>query len=156
MDTQIFSGCIPALMTPCHADRTPNFDALTQKGKQLMESGMNGVVYCGSMGDWPLLSDAWRMEGVQRLCESGVPVVVGTGAINTRSAVEHSAHAAAAGESEGDTTRRSSEGGRCTGGSTGKVRELRWAAWYKGVSESRDSDGPAALFQLQQERPSRC
>ncbi len=97
MDTQIFSGCIPALMTPCHADRTPNFDALIEKGKQLMASGMNGVVYCGSMGGWPLLSDAWRMEGVQRLCESGVPVVVGTGAVNTRSAVEHSAHAGAVG-----------------------------------------------------------
>ena len=94
MNTEIFAGCIPALMTPCKADRTPDFDALVRKGQELMEAGMSGMVYCGSMGDWPLLTDAWRMEGVQRLAEAGVPVVVGTGAVNTRTAVEHSTHAA--------------------------------------------------------------
>ncbi len=93
----IFSGCLPALMTPCRADRTPDFDGLVKKGQQLMNAGMNGVIYCGSMGDWPLLSDAQRQQGVARLCESGVPVVVGTGAMNTRIAVEHAAHAASAG-----------------------------------------------------------
>ena len=97
MDTSIFSGCIPALMTPCQADRTPNYDALVRKGQELMAAGMNGMVYCGSMGDWPLLTDSQRQEGVRRLCEAGVPVVVGTGAMNTRSAVEHTAHAASAG-----------------------------------------------------------
>ena len=94
MNTKIFAGCIPALMTPCKADRTPDFDALVRKGQELMEAGMTGMVYCGSMGDWPLLTDQWRMEGVQRLTEAGVPVVVGTGAVNTKTAVEHSAHAA--------------------------------------------------------------
>jgi 4-hydroxy-tetrahydrodipicolinate synthase len=97
MDTQIFSGCIPALMTPCRPDRTPDFDALVKKGTQLMDAGMNGVVYCGSMGDWPLLTDQQRQEGVERLCSAGIPVVVGTGAINTQSAVNHTAHAASVG-----------------------------------------------------------
>lgn len=97
MDTSIFSGCIPALMTPCNADRTPNFDALVKKGLEMMSAGMNGVVYCGSMGDWPLLTDDQRKEGVARLCEAGVPVVVGTGAMNTGSAVDHTAHAASVG-----------------------------------------------------------
>ena len=59
-----------------------------------MAEGMNAVVYCGSMGDWPLLTDAQRQEGVARLSSAGVPVVVGTGAQNTRLAVEHAAHAA--------------------------------------------------------------
>ena len=58
---------------------------------------MNGVIYCGSMGDWPLLTDQQRMDGVAALCDAGVPVVVGTGAINTKSAVEHTAHAASVG-----------------------------------------------------------
>lgn len=62
-----------------------------------MDAGMNGVVYCGSMGDWPLLTDDQRKEGVARLCEAGVPVVVGTGALNTKSAVDHTAHAASVG-----------------------------------------------------------
>ena len=93
----IFHGGLPALMTPCRADRTPNFEALAKKGQQLMNAGMNGVIYCGSMGDWPLLTDAQRQQGVARLCESGVPVVVGTGAMNTRTAVEHATHAATVG-----------------------------------------------------------
>lgn len=93
MDNTIFSGCVPALMTPCDIQRNPNFDALVEKGLQLIERGMSGVVYCGSMGDWPLLSDAQRMEGVSRLVEAGVPVIVGTGAINSLSATAHAAHA---------------------------------------------------------------
>ncbi len=93
MKARIFSGVIPALMTPCKADRSPDFDALVAKGKQLIADGMSAVVYCGSMGDWPLLTDAQRMEGVERLVKAGVPVIVGTGAINSASAVAHAAHA---------------------------------------------------------------
>lgn len=95
----VFKGCIPALMTPCRPDRTPDFDALVRKGKELVGLGMSGVVYCGSMGDWPLLTDEERQEGVRRLVEAGVPTVVGTGAINTKSAVSHAAHAAKVGAS---------------------------------------------------------
>lgn len=91
--SNIFRGCIPALMTPCRPDRTPDYDALVRKGRELIDVGMRGVVYCGSMGDWPLLTDAQRQEGVRRLAEAGVPVVVGTGAQNSRIAAEHAAHA---------------------------------------------------------------
>jgi len=93
----IFRGCMPALMTPCLADRSVNYDALVSKGRELIEIGMRAVVYCGSMGDWPLLTDHQRQEGVRRLVEAGVPVVVGTGAQNERLAVEHAAHAKAVG-----------------------------------------------------------
>lgn len=97
MPSNVFTGCMPALMTPCRADRTPDFDALVRKGKELVAGGMSAVVYCGSMGDWPLLTDEQRMEGVARLVDAGLPVVVGTGAVNTRSAVAHAAHAARVG-----------------------------------------------------------
>ena len=93
MDSSIFQGCIPALMTPCQADRTPNYPALIKKGQALMAAGMNGVVYCGSMGDWPLLTDEQRQEGVRQLAEAGVPVIVGTGAQNSTQAAAHAAHA---------------------------------------------------------------
>ena len=93
MTPTIFSGCIPALMTPCKADRSPDFDALVRKGQELIASGMSSVIYWGSMGDWPLLTYAQRMVCVQRLAEAGVPVIVGTGAVNTASAVAHAAHA---------------------------------------------------------------
>jgi 4-hydroxy-tetrahydrodipicolinate synthase len=93
MGTSIFQGCIPAVMTPCTADRQPDYDALVATAKSLIETGMRAVVYCGSMGDWPLLTDAQRQEGVRRLCEAGVPVVVGTGAQNPNLAAAHAAHA---------------------------------------------------------------
>jgi 4-hydroxy-tetrahydrodipicolinate synthase len=93
MKAKIFTGVIPALMTPCKEDRSPDFDALVRKGKEMIAQGMSAVVYCGSMGDWPLLDDAQRMEGVERLVKAGVPVIVGTGAINSASAVAHAAHA---------------------------------------------------------------
>lgn len=97
MDTTIYDGCIPALMTPCNAAGEPDFETLVRVGKQLVDQGMSGVVYCGSMGDWPLLTDEQRQEGVSRLVDAGVPVMVGTGAINTKSAVSHAAHAAKVG-----------------------------------------------------------
>src|SRR5215210_1908581 len=97
MATSIFNGTLPALMTPCKEDRTPDFDALVRKGKALLEHGMAAMIYCGTMGDWPLLTDAQRMEGVERLVDAGIPVIVGTGAINTRTAVALAEHAHQAG-----------------------------------------------------------
>jgi 4-hydroxy-tetrahydrodipicolinate synthase len=97
MSDSVFAGCIPALMTPCTAQRQPDFDALVAKGRELIEAGMSAVVYCGSMGDWPLLTEAQRQEGVARLVAAGVPTIVGTGAVNSREAVSHAAHAAKVG-----------------------------------------------------------
>ena len=90
---KVFSGCIPALMTPCNEKGEPDLNALVLKGKQLIHAGMKSVVYCGSMGDWPLLTDEQRQEGVSALIEEGVPVIVGTGAQNTLKASLHSKHA---------------------------------------------------------------
>lgn len=97
MTKTVFEGCIPALMTPCDEAGTPNFDRLAETGVGLIEAGMRAVVYCGSMGDWPLLTDEQRQTGVKALVDAGVPVVVGTGAQNTGAAVSHSAHAASCG-----------------------------------------------------------
>jgi 4-hydroxy-tetrahydrodipicolinate synthase len=97
MTSTIFTGTMPALMTPCTPDRRPDFDALVRKGMELIAAGMSAVVYCGSMGDWPLLTDEQRMEGVARLVQAGIPTVVGTGAVNTRQAAAHAAHAASVG-----------------------------------------------------------
>ncbi len=93
MNLNIYNGVIPALMTPCNAAREPDFDALVAKGLEMIELGMSAVVYCGSMGDWPLLTDAQRQEGVSKLVDAGVPVVVGTGAQNPKLAAAHAAHA---------------------------------------------------------------
>jgi 4-hydroxy-tetrahydrodipicolinate synthase len=93
MASTVFSGTIPALMTPCTKGRQPDFDALVRKGKQLIAVGMSAVVYCGSMGDWPLLADEERMTGVERLVKAGIPVIVGTGAQNSARAAALASHA---------------------------------------------------------------
>lgn len=93
MGSDIFRGCIPALMTPCDAGGVPDFGQLVDKARDLISRGMSGVVYCGSMGEWPLLTSAQRMEGTARLVEAGIPVVVGTGAPNPTEAAAYAAHA---------------------------------------------------------------
>jgi 4-hydroxy-tetrahydrodipicolinate synthase len=75
----------------------PDFDALVKKGNELISIGMSAVIYCGSMGDWPLLTDEERMQGVERLVAANIPVIVGTGAVNTKSSVRHAEHAAQVG-----------------------------------------------------------
>ncbi len=96
-DATVFLGCLPALMTPCDASGAPDFDVLAATGAELVGAGMRAVVYCGSMGEWPLLSDAARRTGVEALVARKVPVVVGTGAQNTSRSAALAAHAKAAG-----------------------------------------------------------
>ncbi len=93
MQSDVFRGVIPALMTPCTADRTPDFDNLVATARRLAGAGMDGFVYAGSMGDWPLLTDEQRMEGVARLVAAGLRVIVGTGAQNPMRAAALAAHA---------------------------------------------------------------
>lgn len=91
--SDVFRGCMPALMTPCRPDRSLDHEELVRTALRLVAEGMSAVVYCGSMGDWPLLTDEERQTGVRLLVEAGVPVVVGTGAQNPRIAAGHAAHA---------------------------------------------------------------
>jgi 1-pyrroline-4-hydroxy-2-carboxylate deaminase len=97
VNRSVFHGCLPALMTPCDEAGDVNLDALVATAKRLMAAGMSGVVYCGSMGDWPLLTDEQRQHGVERLVDAGIPVVVGTGAQSPGRAAAHAAHAASVG-----------------------------------------------------------
>ena len=90
MVSSVFSGCMPALMTPCNAVFNPDYDALVKKRSEI-SIGMSAVIYCGSMGDWPLLTDEERMIGVEHLVR--IEIIVGTGAVNTKSAVSHAEHA---------------------------------------------------------------
>ncbi len=100
-----FTGCMPALMTPVRPI-VSRFRWLVKKGKDLISAGMKAVIYCGSMGDWPLLTDSQRQEGVETTRGCGHPVVVGTGAQNTWIAASHAEHAKRVGAAgfDGDPT----------------------------------------------------
>ena len=97
IDDTVFRGCLPAIMTPIGDDGRPNFDVMARHASNLVAAGMTGVVYCGSMGDWPLMTDQQRQEGVTRLVDEGLKVVVGTGSQSPVVAAEHAAHAAQVG-----------------------------------------------------------
>ena len=71
INKDVFTGCIPALMTPCDSAGVPDMDALVESGRRMISHGMSAVVYCGSMGDWPLLTNAQRQDGVARLVGCG-------------------------------------------------------------------------------------
>ena len=79
-------------MTPCNSDRTPDYDNLVETGKKLMDAGMPAMVYCGSMGDWPLLTEEQRQEGVRRWWKQAYRPS-SEQAQNTSQAVSHAAHA---------------------------------------------------------------
>lgn len=89
----VFAGCAPALMTPCNAEGRPDFDELVRVAEHLIAQGMTAVIWAGSMGDWPNLSLEARKEGVRRLVEAGIPVIVGTGHQNPLVSVEIAKHA---------------------------------------------------------------
>ena len=80
-------------MTPCDADGTPDFDELVRVAELLIARGMTAVIWAGSMGGWPNLSLEDRKEGVRRLVEAGISVVVGTGHQNPLVSVEIARHA---------------------------------------------------------------
>lgn len=97
MPADVFKGCMPALMTPCNSSGDPDFPHMVDTAQRLLAHGMSGVVYCGSMGDWVLLSDEQRQRGVEHLVDAGIPVVVGTGALSPALACQHARHAAKVG-----------------------------------------------------------
>jgi len=159
MDTTIFRGCMPALMTPVDADGTPAYDVLVRKGQELTAAGMSGVVYCGSMGEWPLLTDAERQEGVRRLVEAGVPVVVGTGAQSPAAAAAHAAHAREVGAaglmviprvlSRGTSQRAQREHIARVLGAAPELPAVIYNSPYYGYET-----GPALFFELRRDHPS--
>ena len=53
---------------------------------------MKAVVYCGSMGDWPLLTDEERQKGVEALVEAGF-LRRRHRRSNPKTAAAHAAHA---------------------------------------------------------------
>ena len=98
-ELSVFQGCIPALLTPCDRDGRADLDQLVETAEALVGRGMAGVVYCGSMGEWPLLTTQVRQRGVAALVEAGVAVIVGTGATSPIDAAAHAAHARKVGAS---------------------------------------------------------
>jgi 4-hydroxy-tetrahydrodipicolinate synthase len=96
------SGVLTALATPFAPDGQIDTSALRRLVDRSIEGGVQGVVACGSTGEFAAMSSAERRLVVETVIDqtaARVPVVAQTGAVSTAEAVELSRHAQDAGAS---------------------------------------------------------
>ena len=101
MSSQL-SGVLTALATPFASDGTIDEAMLRRLVDRSIDGGVDGVVACGSTGEFAAMSGAERRFVVETVIDqtaNRVPVVAQTGAMSTAEAVELSRHAEAAGAS---------------------------------------------------------
>lgn len=95
MSSQL-SGVLTALATPFTADGQIDEPKLRSLVDRSIDAGVNGVVACGSTGEFAALSSDERRFVVQTVVEHAagrVPVVAQTGAMSTAEAIRLSLHA---------------------------------------------------------------
>lgn len=96
------SGVLTALASPFAADGQLDEKTLRRLVDRSIDGGVDGVVACGSTGEFAAMTGAERRQVVETVVDQAagrVPVVAQTGAVSTREAVELSRHAEAAGAS---------------------------------------------------------
>jgi len=101
MSTRL-SGVLTALATPFTPDGQIDENALRLLVDRSIDGGVDGVVACGSTGEFAAMSGAERRFVVETVIDqtaNRAPVVAQTGAMSTAEAVELSRHAEAAGAS---------------------------------------------------------
>jgi 4-hydroxy-tetrahydrodipicolinate synthase len=95
-------GVLTALVTPFASDGRIDDDTLRRLVDRGIDGGVDGVVACGSTGEFAAMNNAERRHVVETVIDQTagrVPVVAQTGAVSTAEAVELSRHAEAAGAS---------------------------------------------------------
>lgn len=100
--TSQLSGVLTALATPFTSDGQIDENTLRRLVDRSIDGGVDGVVACGSTGEFAAMSGAERRLVVETVIDQTagrVPVVAQTGAVSTAEAVELSRHAQAAGAS---------------------------------------------------------
>ena len=94
----MYSGVLPAIITPFYEDRSLDEEGLKRNVEYLSKTGIAGMVPCGTTGEAATLTFEEHKRVIEIAVEnSTVPVIAGTGSNNTREAVELTCHAAEAG-----------------------------------------------------------
>jgi 4-hydroxy-tetrahydrodipicolinate synthase len=94
--TSQLTGVLTALATPFTAEGRVDVQKLRRLVDRSIDAGVNGVVACGSTGEFAALSREERRLVVETVVEHTarrVPVVAQTGATSTAEAIENSLHA---------------------------------------------------------------
>jgi 4-hydroxy-tetrahydrodipicolinate synthase len=95
-----FEGTWTAIVTPFRPDGALDLDALTELVEWQIESGVDGIVPCGSTGESATLSHAEHVRVIRHVVETvrgRGRVVAGTGSNSTQEAVELTRQARSAG-----------------------------------------------------------
>ncbi len=91
----LFEGVLPAIITPFKEDHSLDEEGLRRNIEFLQESGIAGIVPCGTTGESATLTFDEHKRVVEIAVDcSKVPVVAGTGSNNTTEAIELTKHAA--------------------------------------------------------------
>ncbi len=96
----IFKGAGIAIITPFHEDGSVNYDKLQELIDFQIDNGTDSIVICGTTGESATLTEAEHVECIRKAVEftkGRVPVVAGAGSNCTRTAIELSKEAEAAG-----------------------------------------------------------
>lgn len=96
------SGVLTALATPFTADGQIDVSNLRRLVDRSIDGGVDGVVACGSTGEFAAMSGGERRLVVETVIDQAsgrVPVIAQTGAVSTAEAIELSRHAQDAGAS---------------------------------------------------------
>ena len=91
MAAQNFSGTGVAMVTPFNRSGDVDFDKLTLHTERLIHNGVNYLVVLGTTAETPTLSAKERQDVVGcvvNACGGRIPIVVGVGGNDTRSAIE--------------------------------------------------------------------
>lgn len=92
-------GVMTALITPFQ-NGTVNYDALAALAEWQIQSGINGLVPCGTTGEAPTLAWDERLKIIKtcvRISNGRVPVIAGTGTNSTELTIAHTSSAQACG-----------------------------------------------------------
>ena len=96
----IFKGAGVALVTPMNADGSVNYETLEKLIEFQIENGTDAIITCGTTGESATLTADERKKVIKFTIEkvaSRVPVIAGTGANNTETALKYSLEAEALG-----------------------------------------------------------
>jgi 4-hydroxy-tetrahydrodipicolinate synthase len=100
LDATIFKGFFTALITPFRDDHSVDYDAFARLVEWQIQSGIHGLVPCGTTGESPTLTNEEQKKLIALCVEVSngrVPVIAGTGSNNTSKSVDMTRYAASIG-----------------------------------------------------------
>ena len=87
-----FEGIYTPIVTPYHDDFTINEEALAQTVEMLIGAGVHGIIVAGTTGEYYAQSAEtrlWLFERVHQLIAARVPMIAGTGDMQTENSIAY-------------------------------------------------------------------